>query len=341
MRCLPAMLLLLAASPVVSRELAVPLDKGWQHAQTGLILPARIDGLQRTELSDATEGEHDIAAQFESEDGNVTATIFLYHAAIPDVAMWFERSETAIVSGERFRNAVPIAVNPTAFAVGSAGPGPALRQTWDVPDSAFRSTALAVMPLGQWLVAVRLSSHSLSGTALNERLQSVISAVVWPANAAPNAVASVMQPCSVPLRFTKAKRMKAGRAGMLLSLLGAAVEKKGPPDAPAGPPPTWCRDGEVRPDYSVYRANAATDAYIMAIFDTGRVVRIRPSLSGLMSSSGKRSWSVEVVDVNGNTSIYDDFTSLPAPEQAWALINTSQPSGIVSGKNATVEATPK
>lgn len=75
MRWLIMGLALAVASPLAARDLPVPADKGWQHAQTGLVLAAQIDGMRRTALTDATASEHDVMAQYQAADGSVSATI--------------------------------------------------------------------------------------------------------------------------------------------------------------------------------------------------------------------------------------------------------------------------
>lgn len=95
------------AMPAAARDLAVPTDKGWKHAKTGLILMPQLAGMSRTALSDATQTEHDVAAQYDTPDKSVFATIYLFHPAIADVSLWFDRSQTALETRTSSRTRYP------------------------------------------------------------------------------------------------------------------------------------------------------------------------------------------------------------------------------------------
>ena len=59
--CLTALAVPATAQP---RDLPVPLGKGWQHADSGVVLTATLAGLPRTTLTDNGSDERDIAAEF-------------------------------------------------------------------------------------------------------------------------------------------------------------------------------------------------------------------------------------------------------------------------------------
>jgi len=174
----------------------VPAKNGWQHQETGLSLTSRLAGLQRTGLSDTTQSEHDVAAQFEAPDQSVITTVFLFK---------------------------PASAAPIGFAAGGAPAASSLRQVYTKATGPYRSTALAVMPLGEWIIAVRMSAKRLSAQDLDAGLMQLISAIRWPqatgsagtgASATPAAFpAAVPAPaavpvtaCARPLTFRKAAR---------------------------------------------------------------------------------------------------------------------------------------
>ena len=215
MRVLMMVLALASAAPLAARELAVPARSGWQHRDTGLILMSRLAGLQRTGLSDTTQSEHDVAAQFTAPDESVIASVFLFKPAIADVALWFDRGATTLQANEVFRGAAPVSAAPIGFAAGGAPVASSLRQVYTKATGPYRSTALAVMPLGEWIVAVRMSAKSLSADELDAGLMQLIGAIRWPAGtpaaAAPPAPALAAVPvmaCAAPLSFRKAKALK-------------------------------------------------------------------------------------------------------------------------------------
>ena len=63
MKWLLCALALTSGASLSARNLVVPADKGWKHAETGIILSPQLAGLPRTELTDATQSEHDVAVR--------------------------------------------------------------------------------------------------------------------------------------------------------------------------------------------------------------------------------------------------------------------------------------
>lgn len=131
------------AMPAAARDLGGgPTGKGWKHAETGLILMPQLAGMSRTALTDATQTEHDVAAQYDAPDKSTFATIYLFHPAIADVSPWFDRSQTALETRDLFKNASPATADPNTFAVGGAKTASSLRQVYATPAGQYRSTAL-------------------------------------------------------------------------------------------------------------------------------------------------------------------------------------------------------
>ncbi|WP_375270978.1 hypothetical protein [Sphingomonas sp.] len=327
-----------------ARELAVPAGKGWQHAETGVILMPTIAGLTRTELSDATAGEFDVTARYEAADKSVITTLFLFHPATDDVALWFDRSRAALEANDDFRGMSPASAAPVAFAAPGATAASSLRQVYASAGGRFRSTGLAVVPVGEWLVALRMTAPALNATQLGERMAQVIAGVRWPpAGMAGTAAAVPVAACAEPLRYAKAKMVKADLADVLIGLslatrsagekagAGANSEKSG-----QGAPATWCRDAEDGGKYGVYRAGGATDSYLMALGDAGRVIHVTPSLMGQVNKTG--AYAVTLTDVDGSASTFPSFNKMPAPAQVWSTVAGGKPSARAQGKQVTLDA---
>jgi hypothetical protein len=87
---------------------------------------------------------------------------------------------------------------------------------------------------------------------------------------------------------------------------------------------TWCRDGQHSGSFGVYRADGARDAYLIAIGDAGRAVRVGRSGGALVLSeinkdrSGPKAWSVSLIEL-GRTLTSADYNRLPPPAQAIAI----------------------
>lgn len=305
------------ATPLHARDLPVPSDKGWQHAETGLILPATLDGLARTKLIDTTDSEHDVAADFDNQDHSVEATVYIFHPAIDDVAMWFERAQTQIENRKEYGGVAPMSADPVAFAPPRGSPASALRRSYTPEKGAIRSTALAVMPLGTWLVVVRMSSEADRSAALERRLDAVITAIRWP-SLKPSPPVRPIPACTDALRFDKAKVVKPDGSTTLLTLVMGAVASDPTIKKTDLKPVSWCRDAATRPAYGIYRDADGGLGYEMALQDAGRVVHVTPTLD-TMTGKG-HGFAISLTGVDGTTDAFPSFDRLPEPDQVVALI---------------------
>ncbi|WP_315762350.1 hypothetical protein [Sphingomonas sp. Y38-1Y] len=325
--------LAMAATPAAARDLTVPADKGWQHAQTGMVVMPQVAGFQRTKLSDSTETEHDVTAQFGEDADGTFATFYLFHPAVPDVALWFDRAQVALDGGKTGRGASPATADPVAFAVGGGTPN-ALRQVYSIPGGALRSTAVALIPVGDWIVKLRMSSRTLTADRMDAKLMALVSGLRWPKTTeATGTPIALVRPCTAPLAYGKAKVVKPDGAAMLLSLmLPGIAAKEGKVEK--GPPATWCREGEPLGDYGVYRANADANRYTIAMADAGRAIHVSPPAIAI--GNGKPAISVTTEDVDGTIATYPSFSALPQPAQVWKLVTTSGPTGRMRGNDMTL-----
>ncbi|MEH3121368.1 MAG: hypothetical protein PGN16_05190 [Sphingomonas phyllosphaerae] len=338
MKWLLFVLALTGAASSSARDLAVPADKGWKHAETGIILSPQLAGLSRTALTDATQSEHDVAAQFAVADGSVTATIYIFHPAIADVGIWFDRSRATLENRDIYRSAAPATIDPVSFAASGTGPATALRQDYAIAGGPFRSTALAVVPVGEWIVTLRMTARTLTSQQLDAALLDVIKAIRWPApTPAPATDIQPIKTCAAPLTFKKAKQIKPNGSDLLVSLLGGALARKEKEEADSSPRPrsTWCRDGAGTPEYGVYRAGEEQSGYALALHDAGRVVNVSPSLMGQIDKTG--GYSVTLVDVDGGVVALSSFATMPTPKQVWDLIGSGKRMGTARRGQITID----
>ncbi|MBW6528894.1 hypothetical protein KZ813_18800 [Sphingomonas sp. RHCKR7] len=325
------------------RTLAVPADKGWMHAQTRLVLRPQVAGLTRLSLSDSTATEHDVTAQFESADHATFATLYLFHSALPEVAVWFDRARATLEARDLFRHAAPASEAPIAFAASGTTPA-ALRQTYAIVDGPNRSTALAVMPLGEWLVVLRMTGRGNSA-ALDRQLTDFVAALRLPEDGAARPAAPIAA-CPAVLAYGRAKMVKPETTDLLLSFLGAmAAQEKEAEPVPASSRP-WCREGEPGAGYAAYRREDESDGYGVAIQDAGRVAWARLSTASQLAAQqreGERlvkapSYAVTLSDVDGRTMTFPSFTALPTPRQVFDDITKQRPLGSALGKQVTIDA---
>ena len=315
--------LLLALTPIPAiaqrRDLPVPPGKGWQHADSGVILTATLAGLPRTTLTDNGTAERDIAAEFARPDRATIATVYIFHPALMSVPVWFDRAQTALMQRDVYGGATPVAPLPTPFARPGAIAASGLRQTYAPGHGKYKSTALAVMPVGTWLVAIRLSSTTLDPAAADTLLSALVTAIRWPATTGDPGVATPVGECADGLKFTRATLQKPDMMQALLggTLAAAVAEKKNAADAA---PVEWCRD-PVKPvvAYGVYRTVGMTDGYVLALGDAGRVATVARSftLPGEPSTGG---YAVTMTDLDGSVATFPSFDRLPQPQQVLDLV---------------------
>lgn len=350
---LAAMVALTATTGVSARDLAVPANKGWMHADTKLIVRPSVAGLNRIAITDATTTEHDVAVKLENADQSVFATLFLFHPSIPSVPLWFDRSRTAIEERRNFDKGAPASADPIAFAPLGTGPAVGLRQSWSLLSSPYRSTSLAVMPMGEWMLVVRLTAKLLTADALDAKMNEIIATLKPAIATAPAypAPAVVIRPCATQTDFAhlpKAKVEKPGMSNPLLTLLMSAAvssqiakDKENPKAEPVKPAAPLCRDGASATSFGVYRWEDSTDdgsGYIMALYDAGRTIDVFPDLMSQVEKRKTMSYTIRLNDVDNSASSYPSFTNLPRPEQVFDLIAKGAPTARSRGTNITINS---
>ena len=314
---LPLLLCFAAAAHSAPRSLGVPADKGWQHAQTGLILSSRIAGLARTELQDSGTDELDVSAQYEAEDRSTIATVYLYRPQVADAALWFDRARSTIERNDAYEIQAGAAAPPRTFALPGSGVRSGMSVAYPFSLGDLRSTALALAPLGEWIVKVRMSSRALSPAELAAKVESFVGAIRWPDDRSEAKPAAFIADCATRLTYRKAKLVEPSMGQAVLgSLLTIAADSK-EPDVPV----TYCREADEGTRYSVYRPVGSDDRYLLAVGDAGRAVRIVPSIS---LDGSKPDYSATFLDL-GTTFIYPSFDRLPSPKQVMEALPDMEP----------------
>jgi hypothetical protein len=315
-----------AQSPSAPRVLSVPGDTSWQHAATGMVLPSKAGGLSRTEVKDLTAEEMDMIATYREPQSGTVASVYLFRTLLDDVTIWFDRSMVAIADQPAFRGAT-LAVPPQPFSRPGASAASGLRTVLAVEGSGTRSTALAIAPLGGWLLKIRISSSSEDAAALERRLTAFVAALRWPAERKAGPVAAPVQPCASTLRTKKAKLVKADMGQTLISALMSAAPIRKDTEA-------YCRDPKPAPTpiWAVYRPGGAENRYVVAMGDAGAALVVSPavSINELSGKTGAGDYAVTLVHY-ATSSVLPSFNRLPPPEQAVA--------GLMQGRGSGISAT--
>lgn len=294
------------------RTLAVPAGSAWQHAETGMILPTGSAGLTRREISDLGAEEMDVVVHYVGAEG-VLASVFLFRTAVPEPALWFDRAAAAISAEPGYGLAGAPLPAPAPFARPGASAASGLRVSIDLPAGQFRSTGVAVAPLGDHLLKIKISARSLDRAALDALLTRFIEGLRWPAPQPGERAAAPVEPCGRPLSFRNARVVRAGMAEVLMDAVIGSVPPEGERQLPV-----YCREPGATRDYGVYRANGSRDSYLIALNDAGIALALGQAgeLGELLGGGrGGRRVSMTLLD-RASTAVLPSFNRLPPPAQA-------------------------
>lgn len=307
------------------RTLAVAADAPWRHAQTGMTLPARVGGLARRGIRDTTADERDVVATYVDRDDGVIALVYIYRTMTPDVALWFDRQIDTIMLPQA--NAARPAISPFTRPGASVASGLRAAMTDTVPP--MTSTAVAIAPLGSWLVKVRMGAVRLDPAALDARLGAFVAALSWPAETGAARAAVPIEPCATPLRLRTARVIADRTENMLIdSVAGSLAAEHG-----AGPPPVYCREPGATIERGVYRPDGATGSYLIAMHEAGIAFAVGEAtdVSALLGQGrGRRRFAMTLLERN-SSSTYPSFDRLPPPDQALAVARATSPTSTTVG----------
>lgn len=326
----------MAAMPAAAqhRTLDVPYSVIWNHAQTGLILSPMLAGLPRGEMADSSTTELDVMVQFGNRS-DTWATVYVFRPAGGTLPVWYDRAETQIFKSGEFPGLAPLAA-PMPFARPKQAVAGGLRRVFRV-DGKMKSTGLAAMPLGDWLVVVRMTSNTLDATALDAKLDAVIAAIGWPDGGVQALAAAVVPSCAAPLAYaSKAKLKKPDMSDGLIGALMAGAARGADTDKKDVQPVSWCREGNATSAYGTYR-NAAADrtGYLMAMGDAGVTIGVWPAVELQKKDDKAYQLSLNLLD---KTLIYPPFDALPRPDKAFEAVTRNRPTSTVtrSGKEVGI-----
>lgn len=300
------------------REIAAPASAPWKHAQTGITLPPTLLGIARGSIGDNGSSEIDVFAGYEGP--TTTITLYVFRPALASVAMWFDRSETQVLMRDVYGDATPVAA-PSAFSPPGGKAASALRRIYLPGKGPYKSTGLAIMPMGEWLVAVRISSTEFDATALDAKLDEVIEALGWPGSTTDAEAAVPVVACAAPIAYAKKAKLKP--PSMMDALLGATLSNIKPTDEEKAKavPIIWCREGSPRQEYAVYRSVGNDSGYTIAMGDAGLVINVTPGLALDAKDPGYQ-LSLGLLD---QTLIFPSFDKLPTPDAAIDAVRKNRP----------------
>ncbi|UZK64799.1 hypothetical protein [Sphingomonas sp. M1-B02] len=347
---LAAGMLLTIAIPAIAqaqpRNLPIT-GKAFEHQHSKLRLPGELLGFRMTRLIENAPDQLDVVALWDSPDNKEAISVYVYRFVLGAVPVWFDRARVAIETRADVYGSVTRLPGAMAFVPPGQSTASGLATTY-ATQGRFRSTGVALLPMGEWLVKVRYSSATLAPEQLAPRVQAVLAALTWPdkIGAAPAAVP--IEPCATPLIFAgKANPAKQDSGSALMAALMATAEgaKDDPVKRPAAPA-SWCRDPALVEAGAVYRPDASASSYLIAINDAGRGVRVGPNLASAilakdMKRDSKPSWSIGMIELARHIN-FPAVDRLPAPQQVIDIIKQGRYDSMVTswGKKRDVQLHP-
>jgi hypothetical protein len=264
-RILTTSVLLALAAPAMAQG-------DWRHAQSGITVPGAAGDLRRGEPRDLSGGGgHDVMIQFGTDAE--PATLYLYRSAYPNPALWFERTRLAMNTNV---NSGAAGAAPRPFTLGAGAVPNGLREEIELPAGGrFRTTAVAIGQLDEWIVKVRVTSPSLDRAGIAARMDALLAALRLPSTRAAAHPLRLPAPCTDGRRLngrpTRGDRDEAVAAASVVGMLELA-EARGFGGL-AAEPDAWCRETDGPPSQlgSAYRRRDGT-AWVALVGDSGMAV---------------------------------------------------------------------
>jgi hypothetical protein len=316
--------LMMTAALLVLSGPALAQD-AWRHAQSGITVPGAVGEMRRGEQRDLSDGAgFDVMIQY----GTATepATLYLYRSAYPNPALWFERTRLAMNTnvGAEGTEAAP---RPFTLGPGTAPNG--LREEIELPAGGrFRTTAVAIAQLDEWIVKARITSPSLDRAGIAARMDDLLAALGLPATrAAPH---PLRLPALCADSATSGGRPASrGRDAVLAAAMATGMmelaEARGFGGL-AAEPDAWCREMGGLPDRigSAYRRRDGT-AWVALVGDSGMAVSGR----GLAPIGAGAAAFASTARSTRVAEVYDALPDLVAAINAAAPVLVGRSPGLV------------
>lgn len=323
-RILALALFIAASVPVYGQtNITVPDTASWQHARSKIILPPKLAGLNRGTITDNSQSELDVSIQY--EDTTSIGTVYLYRPYWNDVGVWFERSEQGILANKKLGNAVGLKETATMFARPGGTVTSGLFRLYSIPDGKYRTTALGILPFGNWFLKVRYSTPDTDVERTETKLKDIISKIRIPAEASEGVPPMTILPCPTPTKWRSAKLIAPSMMGTMIdsTTFIAMMEQR---KAKFMSLPNACRDGSPSELYTMYRDSSDHENFVMAAGDAGYSVQVAKAES--LFSSGKQYWPI--ASAQAQHILLPAFNKIPSPEKLFAVVAQGQTRTVVN-----------
>ncbi|OQW48120.1 MAG: hypothetical protein A4S16_07200 [Proteobacteria bacterium SG_bin6] len=330
-----AFLIVAPAAAQGPQERTLAADAGYRHGPTGLDIPAALPGLPPRARIAVLVPDLDEFIEYKTANAEESATLYIFRRVTGDIPVWLDRAARQVLARDIYGGPAPLAP-PAAFIPPGQSNASGLMQVFRVSKPPYRSTGVALVPLGEdWLVKLRYSSTTLAPEELGARMQAVLGALAWPKTIAPVPAATPIADCTTTLRAKDDAKPRGDALGSSLlqgALLGAIAKGEVKPEKTAHVA-MFCRDPAARPELGnagVYRADGERDGYLIALGDAGRGIYVSvDSLGALLNSKAQKNYSITLYNV-AQSFIFAPRDGLPKPEQALAIVKSERPTSSVT-----------
>lgn len=332
------MMLTATAQGDAAQDLKTKAGKPWAHKDSGFAFPAANGAFVRRGMTDISDGKRiDVSATYDDPATGSVATLYLYRPAMPDASLWFDISNWFLQRNDRFGEIKPDG-GPTAFQIAPTAGSAALRQSYAI-SATGRSTGVAIVPVGPWLIKLRVTSAALEPAVLDQMMRDFLTAMPWPKkmSTAPDGLPIAV--CSTSLGTERAEQIKQEPGAILIGAMMASMAKEDADKGTSEALPRLCRDdSQTRFSYPLYQLDEGQTGYVMPIGDNGTLLSVRSDptsgaisskLAGDKSEKARPFYRVTVMTPE-KWEQYPAFAQLPPPDQAAEVTRQSEPLSVTN-----------
>jgi hypothetical protein len=303
-----------------ARPIELSAQDAFTHEHSKVRLPPVLTGLPRIEASENEPDQLHTSIQYASPDRGEQYIVIIYRDVGGSLPVWFDRARRRAERGE-------IGSATLHWAGEFVPPGrtaaSGLLATYGLTGGAYRSSGVALVPAGEWLITLWAASRTRSPAELDARIPAALAEIAWPKlDPAPPAVP--VAACTSALALSgDAKPLPNDESSFAVSMMSAMVRVRLLRLLERAEP-RWCRDSIELANAGVYRADEHKDGYFLAINDSGRGAYVGPNtvtLTGEKAANKKgpaERYEVQVTQMS-NVSTSGLLDRLPPPAQALAI----------------------
>jgi len=326
-----------SARPASDKPVPIVVDTAaaWTHPPTGIIVPPAIGAFTRTSVSQSDHGLADVVIGYDDNTTGTALTLYVFRAGWPQAPLWADRlSHAMAVTVQRTGGNLTGAPVFTPFAPTGHASMSALRVVQGASGGRVLATGAVVIPAGQWLVTMRMSSPKFNAAMLDRKLAEVAAALRVPAPAKPLPAAVPIAGCADTMSLPTAPVAPPWDRHAILTgtILSATRDQAETPEGkkPLGPNPRTtrlCRDPASTMERGIYRLPEDGQRYVLGLGDAGVTLEVGPSA---LAPAFKQPAMFDVIlSVFDKTFVFPPFASLPPPDQAMAALGKSRPEAEV------------